>query len=142
LHFVTGGAFNGKSRWVREQYGLNDNEHSWNSAYKKDPIPYPDNVTIAVFEGLEVWLREWAGSMGSVEIRRKWQLLLREWLEWESQDHQRKIILIGCDISKGIVPMAPEDRSWRDITGWVYQDTVTVAERADVIWYGISQKLK
>jgi adenosylcobinamide kinase / adenosylcobinamide-phosphate guanylyltransferase len=99
-------------------------------------------VTIAVFEGLEVWLREWAGSMGSVEIRRKWQLLLREWLEWESQDHQRKIILIGCDISKGIVPMAPEDRSWRDITGWVYQDTVTAAERADVIWYGISQKLK
>jgi adenosylcobinamide kinase / adenosylcobinamide-phosphate guanylyltransferase len=99
-------------------------------------------VTIAVFEGVEVWLKEWAGSMGLVEIRQKWQSLLREWLEWESREYKRKLILIGCDISKGIVPMTPEDRSWRDITGWVYQDIVTDAERADVIWYGISQKLK
>jgi adenosylcobinamide kinase / adenosylcobinamide-phosphate guanylyltransferase len=142
VHFVTGGAFNGKSKWVREQYGLDENEHSWNSAYKTDPLPDPDNEKIVVFEGLEVWLREWAGCMGSVEIRQKWRSLVREWIEWEGQHPQRKIILIGCDISKGIVPMAPEDRSWRDITGWVYQDLVSVAERADVIWYGISQKLK
>lgn len=51
-------------------------------------------------------------------------------------------MLIGSDISKGIVPMAAEDRWWRDTTGWVYQDLVSAAERVDVIWYGISQKLK
>ncbi|GAM12206.1 hypothetical protein SAMD00020551_0337 [Mesobacillus selenatarsenatis SF-1] len=76
------------------------------------------------------------------ETRQKWQSLIQKWLEWENQDSQRKVILIGCDISKGIVPMVSEDRRWRDITGWIYQDIMSVAERADVIWYGISQKLK
>ena len=67
---------------------------------------------------------------------------MQDWLEWEKQNSQRKVILIGCDISKGIVPMSAKDRKWRDITGWVYQDVVEAAERVDVIWYGIVQKLK
>ncbi|WP_041964155.1 bifunctional adenosylcobinamide kinase/adenosylcobinamide-phosphate guanylyltransferase [Mesobacillus selenatarsenatis] len=142
MHFVTGGAFNGKSKWVREQYQLNETEHSWHSAYQKDPILEPDNEKIVVFEGLEVWLRESAVSISLDETRQKWQSLIQKWLEWENQDSQRKVILIGCDISKGIVPMVSEDRRWRDITGWIYQDIMSVAERADVIWYGISQKLK
>lgn len=54
----------------------------------------------------------------------------------------RKLVIIGTDISKGIVPLEKENRLWRDFTGWVYQDLVAKAERVDVIWYGINQIMK
>lgn len=142
MHFVTGGAFNGKSKWVREQYKLDDLEHTWISAYKGEEIPELHNKKIIVLEGLEVWFRKVTRSIPADASREKWQSLVREWLKWESKDEERKLVLIGNDISKGIVPIAPEDRLWRDATGWVYQDLVSAAERVDLIWYGISQKLK
>lgn len=142
MHFVTGGAFNGKSKWVREQYQLEDLEHTWISAYKGEEIPDFNSKKIIVLEGIEVWIREVTRSIPADASREKWQSLVREWMKWESKDQERKLVLIGNDISKGIVPIAPEDRLWRDGTGWVYQDLVSVAERVDVIWYGISQKLK
>ncbi|RSD28949.1 bifunctional adenosylcobinamide kinase/adenosylcobinamide-phosphate guanylyltransferase [Mesobacillus subterraneus] len=142
MHFVTGGAFHGKAKWVKEQYRLKENEHSWHSAYKKDPLIEPGKVDIVIFEGVEAWLREWARCIGPDVIRQNWHSLVQDWLVWESQHPQRKFVVIGCDISKGIVPLAPEDRNWRDVTGWVYQDLVSAAERVDIIWYGINQKLK
>ncbi|WHX42702.1 bifunctional adenosylcobinamide kinase/adenosylcobinamide-phosphate guanylyltransferase [Mesobacillus sp. AQ2] len=142
MHFVTGGAFNGKSKWVREQYQLEDLEHTWISAYKGEKIPDLNSKKIIVLEGIEVWIREVTRSISADSSREKWQSLIQEWMKWESMDDKRKLILIGNDISKGIVPIAPEERLWRDATGWVYQDLVSDAERVDVIWYGISQKLK
>nr|WP_251041163.1 bifunctional adenosylcobinamide kinase/adenosylcobinamide-phosphate guanylyltransferase [Bacillus sp. ISL-45] len=142
VHFVTGGAFNGKSNWVRKHYQLDDLDHSWNSAYKGDEIPKLNRQQIIVLEGLEVWIRQMAQNVQADESRQNLKELIRKWLKWESEDQQRKLVLIGSDISKGIVPMAAEDRVWRDITGWVYQDIVSAADRVDVIWYGISQKLK
>ncbi|MBS8263884.1 hypothetical protein DYI25_05460 [Mesobacillus boroniphilus] len=142
MHFVTGGAFNGKSNWVRKQYHLDDHEHSWYSSYKEDEIPVLNSQKITILEGVEVWVRQVTRSIPADESREKWQSLVREWLKWESEDRQRKLVLIGSDISKGIVPIAAEDRLWRDTTGWVYQDLVSAAERVDVIWYGISQTLK
>ncbi|WP_079508842.1 bifunctional adenosylcobinamide kinase/adenosylcobinamide-phosphate guanylyltransferase [Mesobacillus jeotgali] len=142
MHFVTGGAFNGKSKWVREQYQLDGQEFTWTSAYKGDEIPVLNGKQIIVLEGIEVWIRQETRSIAADESRETWQSIIRQWLQWESKDQQRKLVLIGSDISKGIVPIATEDRSWRDTTGWVYQDLVSAAERVDVIWYGISQKLK
>jgi adenosylcobinamide kinase / adenosylcobinamide-phosphate guanylyltransferase len=142
VHFVTGGAFNGKSKWVREQYQLDDLEHTWVSAYKGEKIPDLHGKKIIVLEGIEVWIREVTRCIPADACREKWQSLVREWMKWESMDEERKLVLIGNDISKGIVPIAPEDRLWRDATGCVYQDLVSAAERVDVIWYGISQKLK
>jgi adenosylcobinamide kinase / adenosylcobinamide-phosphate guanylyltransferase len=142
MHFVTGGVFNGKSKWVREHYQLEDQEYSWVSAYKGDEIPVLNSKQIIVLEGIELWIRQWIQSIPADESRERWQSLIREWRSWESEVRQRKLVLIGNDISKGIVPIAAEDRLWRDTTGWVYQDLVSAAERVDVIWYGISQKLK
>lgn len=142
MHFVTGGSFNGKAKWVREQYQLAERESTWISAYQGDEIPVLNGKQIIVLEGIEWWIRQINQTIPADECREKWQSLVREWLKWESMDQQRKLVLIGSDISKGIVPMAAEDRWWRDTTGWVYQDLVSAAERVDVIWYGISQKLK
>lgn len=97
---------------------------------------------ILVLEGIEVWIRQVTKNIQADESRQEWQSLSQKWMKWESGNQQRKLVLIGSDISKGIVPMAAEDRLWRDITGWVYQDLVSAADRVDVIWYGINQKLK
>ncbi|WP_226087676.1 bifunctional adenosylcobinamide kinase/adenosylcobinamide-phosphate guanylyltransferase [Mesobacillus sp. S13] len=142
MHFVTGGAFNGKSEWVKKQYHLDDLEHSWYSAYKGDEIPELTDKQIIVLEGIEVWIRQMAKNNQADVSRQEWLSISQKWMKWESDDQQRKIVLIGSDISKGIVPMEAEDRVWRDTTGWVYQDLVLRADRVDVIWYGICQKLK
>lgn len=146
MHFVTGGAFNGKSKWVTEYYQLHDTPHLWISGYDEEaaldnPNEYKKG-NIVIIEGVEVWLNDWIQQLTIDQARQKWQNLLQSWLDWEKQDQQYKIILIGTDITKGIVPMHAEERKWRDLTGWAYQDATKAANRVDLIWYGISQKLK
>jgi adenosyl cobinamide kinase/adenosyl cobinamide phosphate guanylyltransferase len=50
--------------------------------------------------------------------------------------------VIGSDITKGVVPLEKENRIWRDLTGWAYQDTAAKAEKVDIIWYGLNQTMK
>lgn len=146
MHFVTGGSFNGKAKWVREQYQLSDSSHLWVTAKEEKAITEnfidltKDNII--VLEGIEWFLKDFSSRLESIQVRLKWQTQLQDWLAWESKDRQRKLILIGTDISKGIVPLLPEDRKWRDVTGWAYQDTMKLAKQADLIWYGINKKLK
>lgn len=146
MHFITGGAFNGKSKWVKEHYHLEEIPHHWISAYQGNPLPYSlsewKNTHVVVLEGVEVFMKEWSSRSEIHVIREKWRNFLEKWLEWEKEDQQRKLILIGTDLSKGIVPMLAEERKWRDLTGWVYQDTTAASERVDLIWYGINKKLK
>jgi adenosyl cobinamide kinase/adenosyl cobinamide phosphate guanylyltransferase len=72
--------------------------------------------------------------------------LFRQWLQrltdWEESSPQHKLFIIGCDIGKGIVPIDVKHRNWRDLVGWCYQDIVEKAERVDLIWYGINQRIK
>jgi adenosyl cobinamide kinase/adenosyl cobinamide phosphate guanylyltransferase len=35
-----------------------------------------------------------------------------------------------------------ENRLWRDVTGWAYQDLSAMADKVDVIWYGLNQTIK
>ena len=39
MQFVTGGAFNGKSSWVRAYNQINEDNSSWFSAYRQDILP-------------------------------------------------------------------------------------------------------
>lgn len=133
MHFVTGGAFNGKRKWVKEKYP----EAKWVSAYNNDSFGF-DNYesTIIVLEGIETWVKDLSIS------RQEWREVVEDWLKWEQADLTRKVIFIGTDITKGIVPIEKEHRQWRDLTGWVYQDIVSVSNQVDVIWYGISKTIK
>lgn len=63
-------------------------------------------------------------------------------LNWQEENPNAKLILIGSDISKGVVPVDRQEREWRDITGLMYQRLVQVSERFDIIWYGINRQLK
>ncbi|WP_156289608.1 bifunctional adenosylcobinamide kinase/adenosylcobinamide-phosphate guanylyltransferase [Oceanobacillus salinisoli] len=141
MRFITGGAFNGKRAWVKKNYP----EAEWISAYKGEPLVENFGVlqsSAVVLEGIELWTKELSAKMTINQAREYWRKVLEDWLEWENLASNRKIIVIGTDITKGIVPMEKENRNWRDLTGWVYQDLSFRCERVDVIWYGINQTIK
>ncbi len=140
MHVVTGGAYNGKSEWVKTFYKI-DQDRCWVSAYKGDRLPLDLSSMRErriVLEGVEKWifqgLNRWDRQLGKEVIA--------TWLSWEQACSERKIIVIGTDISKGIVPIESERRKWRDVTGWFYQDLVEACDRFDLIWYGVNQQLK
>ena len=144
MHFITGGAFNGKRKWVKKHYDAN--HRLWLSAYNADALTKSSHETmpdLVVLEGLEKWIYTQIDTALTPDIHRQNIInQIKHWLAWENADSHRKLVIIGTDISKGIVPTDKRNRMWRDITGWIYQDLVTQADRADVIWYGIEQTIK
>jgi adenosyl cobinamide kinase/adenosyl cobinamide phosphate guanylyltransferase len=120
-------------------------QSEWHSAYEGDRL-VPDSFTlqsrVLVLEGLEEWIKQCISDRKPEEFRSNWRNILREWQQWEQMDSGRHVIFIGTDITKGIVPMEKENRIWRDMTGWVYQDLAACCERVDVIWYGLNQTIK
>jgi adenosyl cobinamide kinase/adenosyl cobinamide phosphate guanylyltransferase len=144
MHFIIGGAFNGKRAWVKNYYKVFEHNH-WISAYETQTIPKELNTfdqDLLVIEGVEIWLKNLSASMGADKCRELWAKYLENWLTWEKAALQRQLVVIGTDITKGIVPIEAENRLWRDITGWAYQDTAAKSEKVDVIWYGLNQTIK
>jgi adenosylcobinamide kinase / adenosylcobinamide-phosphate guanylyltransferase len=142
LHFITGGAFNGKRAWVKENYGLSG---TWLSAYQDHHMIAESNQiegNLLVLEGIEVWLKNLTKSQDPYRCREIWNSTMNDWLFWEKTDSNRKLVVIGTDITKGIVPLEKENRLWRDVTGWAYQDLAAKADTVDVIWYGLNQTIK
>ena len=97
---------------------------------------------VVVIEGIEQWIKELLTEFEAEAVRGKWQALLEKWQIWERAEQGRMVILIGSDITKGIVPIEAENRVWRDVTGRIFQDTVSICDRVDLIWYGINKRLK
>jgi len=144
MHFITGGAFNGKRAWVKKIYRVNKHDH-WLSAYEGCPLPINiQNIdqAVLILEGVEFWLKDLTKKYDSKQARENWQRCLENWLAWESSKLNRQLIVIGTDITKGIVPLEVENRVWRDVTGWAYQDIAAKSEKVDVIWYGLNQNIK
>lgn len=138
MHFVAGGAYNGKAKWVRSQYP----DYQWISAYKGNAIPENFMENIVVLEGIEAWIEEDIHSLEADAIRAKWQEIIQSWEIWEQEKAERSLVMIGSDITKGIVPIEAHHRKWRDASGWVFQDIVAKASRVDIIWYGLPQRIK
>ena len=145
MQFITGGAFNGKSQWVKAYNRLTEENCRWFSAYNHDQIPIElEQMTTnyIVLEGIEQWVKEWLQGSSGDKVQEKWHDLLRQLENWEGTDGKRSVILIGTDITKGIVPLKSEDREWRDVCGRVFQAAALSCERVDVIWYGLNKQLK
>ncbi|MEK4198228.1 bifunctional adenosylcobinamide kinase/adenosylcobinamide-phosphate guanylyltransferase [Cytobacillus sp. FSL K6-0265] len=146
MHFVTGGAYNGKGEWVAKQYGIHRASNSWYSAYHSSPPPDVDNFTemdgVIVWEGIEYWVKDVLTYSREEEIQQRVQQFLIDFAAWENNERTRKVIIIGTDITKGIVPVDEKDRLLRDVCGRVYQQIAKQASQMDIIWYGIAQKIK
>lgn len=142
MHFITGGAFNGKREWVKKTYGATA---LWISAYQDSPLPtelFQLDNDLLVLEGLEIWVKELTKTNDSYRSREIWNQTINHWEMWEQEKTQRKLVVIGSDITKGIVPVEKENRLWRDVTGWAYQDLAAQADKIDIIWYGCNQTIK
>lgn len=144
MHFVTGGAYNGKAKWVKKHYALEDDHVQWVSAYRGESLPLHFHEDTVVLQGIEAWIKRTVSEqdIDAAAIRIKWQEIIGQWRIWKDEKVNRRCILIGADITKGIVPIEVENRIWRDATGWVFQDIVATSSRVDVIWYGLAQQLK
>jgi adenosylcobinamide kinase / adenosylcobinamide-phosphate guanylyltransferase len=144
VHFITGGAFNGKRAWVKNSYQVFE-RLQWVSAYENESLPLSlinSKQDVLVLEGVEKWLKELTVYVDADQCREIWKHCIENWLTWEKSVLHRELIVIGTDITKGIVPMEAENRLWRDVTGWAYQDLAAKSEKVDVIWYGLNQNIK
>jgi adenosylcobinamide kinase / adenosylcobinamide-phosphate guanylyltransferase len=143
VHFVTGGAFNGKRKWVKQKYG---EDGDWRSMYTANPDIASweqcfSHSSIVVLEGVEQYIKKAFVNNHPSFPRQTWCAFLDTWRKWESED-ERTVIWIGTDVTKGIVPIDPLERTWRDYTGWAYQELVRYCNTVSVIWYGFEQRLK
>ncbi|MCM3566961.1 bifunctional adenosylcobinamide kinase/adenosylcobinamide-phosphate guanylyltransferase [Neobacillus mesonae] len=141
MHFVTGGAFNGKRAWVKQTY----KGYHWISAYENASLPIDVSTiegNLLVLEGIELWVKEFTNKYNLNECRNVWNRCLDQWQSWEKEKPGRIIVIIGTDITKGIVPVEKENRRWRDAAGWAFQDLAARAEKVDIIWYGINHTIK
>lgn len=119
MHLVFGGAWQGKLTYVKETYGLGDNEiytcgEDGEIDFSKRCIRHLEEYVLACMrQGKEP------------------ELALRP-----------DAILICRDISCGIVPMDPEIRAWREATGRVVNGLASRCERVSRIFCGLAQELK
>ncbi|KMY53045.1 hypothetical protein AC623_02765 [Bacillus sp. FJAT-27231] len=142
MHLITGGAFNGKKKWVKEAYELSVNPYHWHSFYETEEIERWTEP-ILVFEGIERHVRRLIEKEEDLEMARQaWNRELGDWLRWEKEKEARQVILIGTDITKGVVPINAFDRMWRDAAGWCFQDVAKQACQVIQVWYGIPQFIK
>ncbi|PGY08462.1 adenosylcobinamide kinase /adenosylcobinamide-phosphate guanylyltransferase [Bacillus sp. OV166] len=144
MHFIIGGAFNGKRAWVKNTYTAYKNKH-WVSAYDNHSLPInliDFGKDVMVLEGVEIWLKDLTATNDADQCRKIWNDCLENWLTWERISEHHQLVVIGTDITKGIVPLEVENRLWRDVTGWAYQDIAAKSAKVDVIWYGLKQTIK
>jgi adenosylcobinamide kinase / adenosylcobinamide-phosphate guanylyltransferase len=144
VHFITGGAFNGKRAWVSKRYEPFERTY-WLSAYEDRLLPKEINHLeheLLILEGVEIWLQGLTEEFTANKCREIWNQSLENWLTWEKAGPNRILVVIGTDITKGIVPIKTEYRLWRDVTGWAYQDIAAKSDKVDIIWYGLNQTIK
>ncbi|WP_033021126.1 MULTISPECIES: bifunctional adenosylcobinamide kinase/adenosylcobinamide-phosphate guanylyltransferase [Geobacillus] len=138
MHFVVGGAFQGKRKWVRERYGVGDGSHIvWQDGYQA-PYQAPDDVHGAktvVLDGLEAAIRR----VSDVD---EWEKRFGDWRRWEAAAPGRTVVWIGTDVTQGIVPVDREERRWRDAVGLCYQRLAAMCSRVDRLWCGLAERLK
>jgi len=147
MHFISGGAYNGKANWVKNHYSLGvleKTDYLWLSAYKKDLLA--EDLTaipqkVLVLEGLERWVYTLIEKHRIDDVRKYFQKIIQDWITWASKDGN-KLVIIGVDMSKGVVPIDANLRNWRDVTGFIYQDIVKQCSVFHYVWYGIAKQLK
>nr|WP_285228742.1 bifunctional adenosylcobinamide kinase/adenosylcobinamide-phosphate guanylyltransferase [Planococcus sp. ISL-109] len=88
----------------------------------------------AIIAGVEQWIRK------QLEERQSEQAILAAVQQLVDSPGER--IWILTDISRGIVPLDPLERQWRDVTGRTYQYLFKQARHITRIWYGIPQTIK
>ncbi|WP_303985204.1 bifunctional adenosylcobinamide kinase/adenosylcobinamide-phosphate guanylyltransferase [Niallia circulans] len=145
MHFITGGSFHGKKSWTvtfaREQ-GFTEGKVLRLFDEKEISMANNEKGSFYRIEGLEWMIKNRLQEETLEQTINYMEKLVEALLQWEREENNRCVFIIGSDITKGIVPIDRRDRLWRDATGLIFQRIAAAADRVDVIWYGLNERLK
>jgi len=129
---------------VKTHFNLKETDTTWIPLFSGERIHLDDinfSNSVIVIEGLEYGIRSTILNNDS-EVRKSFTILMQTLKQWEEEDPDRRVIWIGAEVGKGIVPMEKLSREWRDMTGWVYQDLAKMSKQVWLVWYGLATSLK
>ncbi|WP_400245165.1 bifunctional adenosylcobinamide kinase/adenosylcobinamide-phosphate guanylyltransferase [Niallia sp. JL1B1071] len=145
MHFITGGSFHGKKSWTvafAKEQGFTVEKVLRLFDEKEINIANDEKHSFYMIEGLEWMIRNRLQEETLEQTINYIEKQVGALLQWEREEKNRYVFIIGSDITKGIVPIDKEDRLWRDATGLIFQRIAAEADRVDVIWYGLNERLK
>ena len=121
---IFGGAYNGKLKFVKEKYNINDEE----IFFCTDEHLELDKKVLC---GVHVFTRECVlNKLNSLEI-----------LE-NNLGYLKEKIIICDEINSGIVPMEKQNRIWREETGRALQFLAKHSSSVYRIFFGIEEQIK
>lgn len=123
--FIFGGKYQGKTVYARSQYG----EKLKVCDLSQEPVTnmFAADLIRNIQEGVRTLLKEGRSPLSYFT---------------ENINLLEEKILIGTEIGCGIVPLAEEERFWRDETGRVYQLLARESQKVERVWAGIPIKVK
>lgn len=116
--FITGGLGQGKLNYVFEKSGLTEA----NVAVKPEDVEQK-----LILAGVETWLKNHPGRAGVIETA-----------VMKNPD----LIVICGEVGCGVVPIAPEERAWREEVGRLCCRLAERADRVERIFCGLGMVLK
>lgn len=126
MHFIFGGAYNGKTSYATR---IVEGDYTLYTANIPQAVTTQTVIIRHIEQCIQITYNE------QQEAQRLIEALL-------ALAKQANVIIIGNDISRGIVPLSKEERFRRDCAGRLYQQLVQHAQQVTQIWYGIAQQLK
>ncbi|MDQ0228997.1 bifunctional adenosylcobinamide kinase/adenosylcobinamide-phosphate guanylyltransferase [Metabacillus malikii] len=142
MHLIIGGAFSGKRQRVRETYKKVHFVSAYDGSQLTDWRENLHEGTIIVLEGFEKWLEtELLENNNNQQIREKFRSFYDEMVRTE-QARNGTIVLIMLEIGKGIVPLEESERRLRDVMGWITQDAARLADKVELVWNGLTKRMK
>ena len=125
MELIIGGAFQGKTAFVKENFGISDEDIT---VCDKDSEPCFDKKCIAHLERFSYWCVEHGFEPS-------------EYFYEHAENLSDKIIVCD-DISCGVVPINKTERAWREANGRLLIKLSKDSEHVTRVFCGLSQRLK
>ncbi|WP_342546524.1 bifunctional adenosylcobinamide kinase/adenosylcobinamide-phosphate guanylyltransferase [Lysinibacillus sp. FSL K6-4013] len=130
MHVFIGGAYNGKTDYVRRLY--EQQQMVMIAGELPEAAPACD---VLVLKNLENWLV-------TQDLEEDEQIVQTVLATLQELEQHCTLALIVTDMGRGVVPMDKQARQLRDTCGRLYQALFKEAEQVVRIWYGIAEQLK
>ncbi|MEX2416740.1 MAG: bifunctional adenosylcobinamide kinase/adenosylcobinamide-phosphate guanylyltransferase [Paenibacillaceae bacterium] len=149
---VTGGAYAGKRKYIRELF--HNRTLEWVSSYERhEPDQWRKQWTahsILVMEGWEEWVQKKLLEGASEEEVQSWiSAIMNDVFREEDKrtavddkGMRREVVFIMLEMGRGIVPISPEERAMRDIIGRIAQTAALASNEVIYMWHGLPRIIK
>ncbi|MBQ7593706.1 MAG: bifunctional adenosylcobinamide kinase/adenosylcobinamide-phosphate guanylyltransferase [Synergistaceae bacterium] len=125
MHLIIGGRYMGKRVYAEKLYGKFEIVYNLENERAENIIS--SGLIINLHMGIKYLLKQGVDAQEFFASR---------------LDILRSSVIIGDEISSGIIPVDVFNRKWRDETGKVYQFLASEAEIVDRVFAGLALRLK